>query len=152
MQLTKPRTPCIRWLSLGQRTRRLLSTRPINGLSAVQGSSEPPLDTRTLSRYFTEELLTKRAYRLALQCPRECPRPHGGPISRNLGINNDDHGYLSWDFAELDSNVAALAKGLVGLGVKKGDRVAVVMGNCRFVSFADSLNATEPQGLMRRAV
>lgn len=137
MQLAKLRTGPARRLSAGQRILRQLSTRPTNGLSAVQGPSEPPLDTRTLPRYFAEEILEKRADRPALQCPRERPRPHGGPVSRNLGLADDSHGYLAWDFKEFDNNVAALARGLVGLGVKKGDRVAVVMGNNRCVSSHD---------------
>lgn len=42
-----------------------------------------------------------------------------------------ERGYLAWDYEEFDRNVMALARGLVGLGVKKGDRVGVVMGNNR---------------------
>jgi non-ribosomal peptide synthetase component E (peptide arylation enzyme) len=43
-------------------------------------------------------------------------------------------GHLAWDFSEFDRHISALARGLVGLGVKKGDRVGVVMGNTRYLS------------------
>jgi acyl-CoA synthetase (AMP-forming)/AMP-acid ligase II len=43
-------------------------------------------------------------------------------------------GKLAWDFEELDRHVHALSAGLLDMGVKKGDRVAVIMGNCRFVA------------------
>jgi long-subunit acyl-CoA synthetase (AMP-forming) len=41
--------------------------------------------------------------------------------------------HLAWDFNEFDSHISALARGLVGLGVNKGDRVGVIMGNTRYV-------------------
>lgn len=53
-----------------------------------------------------------------------------------MGIDAGRNGYLAWDFAEFDDNVAALARGLVGLRVKKNDRVAVVMGNLRCVGYS----------------
>ncbi|KAG6865443.1 hypothetical protein C0991_002519 [Blastosporella zonata] len=37
--------------------------------------------------------------------------------------------HLAWDFAEFDRHINALARGLLGMGVRKGDRVGVVMGN-----------------------
>ncbi|ETW75925.1 hypothetical protein HETIRDRAFT_436850 [Heterobasidion irregulare TC 32-1] len=94
-------------------------------LSAVEGAQEPPLDQRTLPEFFTNEILANHRARPALICSHELPRPHGGPLSRNLGVE----GHLAWDFDEFDMNISALARGLVGLGVKKGDRVAIVMGN-----------------------
>lgn len=41
--------------------------------------------------------------------------------------------HLAWDYVELDGHVQALARGLLDLGVKKGDRVGVLMGNNRCV-------------------
>jgi hypothetical protein len=97
-------------------------------LSAVEGARDPPLDTRTLPEYFSAEVLSRKTDHPALICRQERPRAHGGPLSRNMGVE----GHLAWDFSEFDSHIRALARGLVGLGVKKGDRVGVVMGNTRY--------------------
>ncbi|KAG8216445.1 hypothetical protein J3R82DRAFT_6551 [Butyriboletus roseoflavus] len=104
---------------------RPLQTRRPLSLSSVEGSKYPPLEHRTLSVYFRDEILTKHAERPALVCRQERPRAHGGPPSPNMGIDR----HLAWDFEEFDRHIQALARGLVSLGVKKGDRVAVVMGN-----------------------
>ncbi|KAI0691011.1 hypothetical protein BC835DRAFT_1407357 [Cytidiella melzeri] len=55
----------------------------------------------------------------------EQPRAHGGPRSHNLGVES----HLAWRFGEMNVQVNALARDLVGLGVRKGDRVGVIMGN-----------------------
>ncbi|KAI0305314.1 acetyl-CoA synthetase-like protein [Multifurca ochricompacta] len=101
------------------RLRRLIA------LSAVEGVRDPPLDNRTLPDYFSSVILSQKPERPALICPQERPRAHGGPLTRNMGVE----GHLAWDFREFDSHISALARGLVGLGVKKGDRIGVVMGN-----------------------
>ena len=62
-------------------------------------------------------------------CRKEKPRSHGGPLPRSLGSPSR----LAWDFEEFDRHINALARGLLGMGVKKGDRVGVIMGNTRFV-------------------
>ncbi|KAI9065584.1 acyl-CoA synthetase [Trametes sanguinea] len=94
-------------------------------LSAVEGPIEPPLVSKTLPAYFRDEILEKHGARPALIARQEAPRPHGGPLSRNLG----DAKHLAWDFVEFDRHIEALARGLLDLGVKKGDRVGVIMGN-----------------------
>ncbi|KAK2461010.1 hypothetical protein APHAL10511_006951 [Amanita phalloides] len=94
-------------------------------LSAVQGPINPPLDLRTLPEYFHSAILESNAERPALICRAEKPRGHGGPPSRNMGVGR----HLAWDFDELDRHIASLARGLVRMGVKKGDRVGVIMGN-----------------------
>ncbi|KAH9077898.1 acetyl-CoA synthetase-like protein [Lactarius deliciosus] len=63
--------------------------------------------------------------RPALICLQERPRAHGGPLPSSKG----GEGHLAWDFNEFDNHINALARGLIGLGVKKGDRVGVIMGN-----------------------
>ncbi|KAJ6590598.1 hypothetical protein DFH09DRAFT_1026692 [Mycena vulgaris] len=93
--------------------------------SAVQGALEPPLASVTLPEYFHAEILQKHSSRPALICRSESARAHGGPPSRNLGITS----HLAWDFEEFDSQINALARGLLGMGVKRGDRVGVLMGN-----------------------
>jgi long-subunit acyl-CoA synthetase (AMP-forming) len=50
-------------------------------------------------------------------------------LSKNMGVER----HLAWDFDEFDTHIRALARGLVGLGVNKGDRVGVIMGNTRYV-------------------
>ncbi|OSD08747.1 acyl-CoA synthetase [Trametes coccinea BRFM310] len=94
-------------------------------LSAVDGPTEPPLVSKTLPAYFQDDILEKHGARPALVARQEAPRPHGGPLSHNLG----DAKHLAWDFAEFDRHIEALARGLLDLGVKKGDRVGVIMGN-----------------------
>jgi len=94
-------------------------------LSAVEGASDPPLDNRTLPEYFSSQILSRTFHHPALICRQEHPRAHGGPLSRNMGVDR----HLAWDFSEFDRHIKALARGLVALGVKKGDRVGVVMGN-----------------------
>lgn len=44
---------------------------------------------------------------------------------RNLGVER----HLAWDFEEFGRHVDAVARGLIGMGVGKGDRVGVIMGN-----------------------
>lgn len=96
-------------------------------LSFVDGPKHPPLERRTLSVYFRDEILAKHAERPALVCKQERPGAHGGPLSPNMGVRT----HLAWDFQEFDRHIHALARGLVSLGVQRGDRVAVVMGNNR---------------------
>ncbi|KAI0630805.1 acyl-CoA synthetase [Trametes polyzona] len=94
-------------------------------LSKIEGPHEPPLISKTLPAYFRDDILRVHGARPALIARQEPPRPHGGPRSRNLG----DARHLAWDFVEFDRNIQALALGLLKLGVKKGDRVGVIMGN-----------------------
>ncbi|CAL1708944.1 unnamed protein product [Somion occarium] len=94
-------------------------------ISAISGPKEPPLVNSTLSNYFAQDILARHSTNPALICRSELPRAHGGPTSRNLGVSR----HLAWDFEEFDRHIEALARGLLDLGVKKGDRVGVVMGN-----------------------
>jgi acyl-CoA synthetase (AMP-forming)/AMP-acid ligase II len=94
-------------------------------LSSVEGLLHPPLVNSTLSEYFAHEILEKQSTRPALICRNELPRSHGGPPSHNLGVRT----HLAWDFEEFDGHIRACARGLLNLGVKKGDRVGVIMGN-----------------------
>ena len=95
-------------------------------LSIVKGDTQPPLDYRPLGHYF-KDIIQSRLDKTALVCPKELPRPHGGPASDNMGIET----HLKWNYAEFDRHIQALARGLIDMGVQKGDRVAVVMGNNR---------------------
>ncbi|KAJ7755376.1 hypothetical protein DFH07DRAFT_822092 [Mycena maculata] len=93
--------------------------------SSVEGALEPPLHLTTLSQYFRAEMLQKHSSRPALICRNEFPRAHGGPVSRNLGRTS----HLAWDYDEFSRHIDALARGLLRMGVRKGDRVGVLMGN-----------------------
>jgi hypothetical protein len=123
------RVPASRFSSLLPTSLRYPCFRRQIALSAVEGAREPLLDNRTLPGYFSAEVLSQRPNHLALICRQERPRAHGGPLSRNMGAE----GHLAWDFNEFDSHIRALARGLVGLSVNKGDRVGVIMGNTRYV-------------------
>jgi hypothetical protein len=89
--------------------------------------SEPPLEERTLPSYFHDHLLPSFSDRPALVCKGEPARPFSGPARSAQGK------HLHWTFQDLDEHVVALAKGLLGAGVGKGDRVGVIMGNNRYV-------------------
>lgn len=118
-------------IQLRSSTHRTVHAKRFLALSAVQGPQHPPLETRTLSEYFKSAILRKHAEQPALICRSERPRAHNGPPSRNRrGLTS----HLAWDFGEFDRHIDALARGLVGLGVRKGDRVGVVMGNNRCVN------------------
>ncbi|KAI0827140.1 acyl-CoA synthetase [Trametes gibbosa] len=93
-------------------------------LSSVSGPHTPPLVSKTLPAFFREDVLARHGARPALVAPHERARPFGGP-----GESGDGQRHLVWDFAALDAHVQALARGLVALGVRKGDRVGVIMGN-----------------------
>ncbi|TFY59061.1 hypothetical protein EVJ58_g6018 [Rhodofomes roseus] len=94
-------------------------------LSAVEGPTHPPLVRQTFPEYFATEILAKHASRPALISRSEPPRPHGGPFPQNQLVES----HLAWDFGEFDAHIQALARGLLDMGVQKGDRVGVVMGN-----------------------
>ncbi|KAJ3567841.1 hypothetical protein NP233_g6099 [Leucocoprinus birnbaumii] len=93
--------------------------------SSVSGPTSPPLSPKTLPQYFAEDVLAPHASRPALICRKESVRGHAGPPARNF----KDVPYLAWDFEEFDRHIRALARGLLSMGVNKGDRVGVIMGN-----------------------
>ncbi|KZP15938.1 acetyl-CoA synthetase-like protein [Athelia psychrophila] len=94
-------------------------------LSSVEGPSHPPLINSTLGTYFAENVIEKHPHRPALICRGERPGSNGGPQSRNLGLSS----HLAWDFAEFDTNITAVTRGLLRMGVKKGDRVGAIIPN-----------------------
>lgn len=99
--------------------------------SYVEGPLQPPLETLTLGDYFNSAVLRAFPTRPALICKSERPRTHHGPPSRNMEITT----HLAWDFAEFGRHIDSLAWGLLGLGVRKGDRVGVIMGNNRLLFY-----------------
>ncbi|PBK94725.1 acetyl-CoA synthetase-like protein [Armillaria gallica] len=94
-------------------------------MSAVEGSRHPPLCHKTLPDYFASEILQKHATKPALICRNEHARSLGGPRLANLGVES----HLAWDFADFETCISAAARGLLAMGIQKGDRVGVLMGN-----------------------
>lgn len=102
-------------------------------LSSVRGSTFPPLIESTLPAYYEDVLLSKYASRPALICLQERPRAHGGlSNSSRADFNLGRSDCLAWDYFELHEHVKATARGLIGIGVNKGDRIGVLMGNNRY--------------------
>lgn len=95
--------------------------------SAVFGPLDPPLSYKTLPQFFETEIVKNHGERPALICRKEVLGSHGGASSRNLGVST----HLAWDFHEFHGHINALARGLLVMGVQKGDRVGVIMGNNR---------------------
>ncbi|KAF8678896.1 AMP-binding enzyme C-terminal domain [Rhizoctonia solani] len=85
------------------------STRP-GTHSIVSGPLDPPLSELTMPDFYRTQILPNHASRPAL-------------ISRHE--NN-----VRWNFAEFDVRIERMARGLLVAGVKPGDRVAAIMGNC----------------------
>lgn len=102
--------------------------------ASVEGPRSPPLTAHTLPSFWREEILAKYPSRPALIACHEKPGAHGGGLSRNLA----GKACLAWDFEEFSRHVDAFARGLMQMGVKKGERVAVIMGNDRFVQYKSS--------------
>jgi long-subunit acyl-CoA synthetase (AMP-forming) len=73
-------------------------------------------------------VLAEHAPRPALICREEKLGAHGGPQIKNAAGTS----HLAWNFEEFNTNINATARGLLTMGVKPGDRVAVIMGNNRY--------------------
>ncbi|TVY50817.1 putative crotonobetaine/carnitine-CoA ligase [Lachnellula cervina] len=84
--------------------------RPLLTGSYAEGPTEPPLLTQTIPQHFSS-VVSEYGDRTAV-------------ISRSQG----EGGRLT--YRELDEKSNVLARGLQERGVKKGDRVAVSLGNC----------------------
>lgn len=93
--------------------------------SYTEGPDTPPLLHQTLPGYFDSVLLPNYADFSALISRHESVATIPGPLQQTSSS------YVSWTFQELDERVAALSKGLSKMGIGKGDRVAVIMGNSR---------------------
>ncbi|EKM61742.1 uncharacterized protein PHACADRAFT_169179 [Phanerochaete carnosa HHB-10118-sp] len=91
--------------------------------SYVEGPTDPPLCHLTLPAYFAQKILPLHADRPALICRAEEPNTFGGSPQKS------NKAYLDWTFREFDDHIAAVARGLLAMGVNKGDRVGVIMGN-----------------------
>lgn len=99
--------------------------------SFIRGPTDVPLLEHTFPQFFERELLPQHSEKTALISIHEPAHVHG---STTQFRQTSSTAHLNWSFEELDRHVASLARGLVKLGVKRGDRVGVVMGNNRYDS------------------
>ncbi|KZW01515.1 acetyl-CoA synthetase-like protein [Exidia glandulosa HHB12029] len=99
-------------------------TRALLTLSRVEGPKYPPLSTKTLPQFFADEILAKNAEQPALVSKHELADVHATPWTQKHVAKD-----LHWDFSEFHAHIEALARGLQDMGIEKGDRVGVVMGN-----------------------
>ncbi|PWN51158.1 acetyl-CoA synthetase-like protein [Violaceomyces palustris] len=95
-------------------------------LSRVSGPTDKPLSTLTLGQFWSE-IVTKFAERPALISRHEPASQHGEASSSSALSSGSDA--VRWSFAEMNQHIRKLIKGLLGIGVRKGDRVGVVMMN-----------------------
>ncbi|TPX10589.1 uncharacterized protein E0L32_008475 [Thyridium curvatum] len=109
------KSACVRWYS-----------RPKNGRSLSEGPLEPPLLPHTIPEHFAS-IVSQFGDRPAVLCRS----PTTGPDSfRDQGLPAPESVETVFTYESLDSVSNALAHSLRSLGVKKGDRVAVSLGNC----------------------
>lgn len=108
-----------KWRASWQNNKSTSQARVYSGLSysISQGPNEPPLLTHTIPGNFAS-IVSKFGDRPAV-ISREAHFPgSGGPVKETV-----------LTYAALDTESSALAHSLRALGVKKGDRVAVSLGN-----------------------
>lgn len=77
-------------------------------LSIVQGASSPPLLALTLGDLLDQQTRLRHGYE-CLVCP-------------SLGTR--------WTYGTLQEESVAVARGLLSLGIKSGDRIGILAGNC----------------------
>lgn len=103
-------------------------TVPLTPLSTVSGPLSPPLITQPLGTFWDSQV-AKYGSSPALVCRHETRNQHSfdSPAGHLAGENEGD--CLRWNYEEMGEAVDALARGLLKMGVKKGDRVGVFLGN-----------------------
>lgn len=84
------------------------SSHESNNLSIVHGELEPPLRDLTLGGLLDEQT--------EIRGESECL------VVAHTGVR--------WTYSDLQQQSRKLAKGLIALGVKKGDRVGILASNC----------------------
>lgn len=88
-------------------------------LSRVSGPTDKPLCELSLGQFW-EEAVAKYSDRPALISKHEPASQHG-----QTGSDSDD--CIRWSYGAMNEHVQSLVAGLLQLGVRKGDRVAVLM-------------------------
>lgn len=101
-------------------TKRLSDSGPV--LSRVSGPTDKPLCELSLGQFW-KETVAKYGDRQALVSKHEPATQHGK-------AGSDSNGCIRWSYGAMDDHIQKLIAGLHELGVRKGDRVAVLMMNC----------------------
>jgi hypothetical protein len=99
---------------------------PTDGLSQVAGPTHPPLLEDTLGGFFNN-LVARHGDRTGLISKHEPPDPYGTKSPTSVGLGSD---CLRWSFHQFNEHVDQLARGMLEMGIRKGDRVGVFMLNC----------------------
>ncbi|AEO65654.1 uncharacterized protein THITE_2112827 [Thermothielavioides terrestris NRRL 8126] len=110
----------------GRRTVRTVRAASTLSRSIVEGPAEPPLLPHTIPEHFAS-VVSQFGDRPAVICRSPTTTPDALPNLPADGIPTALETALSYEKLDLASN--ALAHSLRSLGVKKGDRVAVSLGN-----------------------
>lgn len=100
-------------------------------LSRVSGPTDTVLSTQTLGQLWST-LVQDHADRPALIVRHEPSNQHdvkatGSCSSSNSSANSEE--CIRWTYAQMDDHIRQLVAGMRKLGIKKGDRVAVLMMN-----------------------
>jgi fatty-acyl-CoA synthase len=103
---------------------RPLTSKP-HLVSSVAGPTSTPLEERTLGDFWNAQV---KAYpnSPALVSRHEAPDTHS---LEYLGGELAGEECLRWSYQQLDREVDSLARGLLKMGVKKGDRVGAYLSN-----------------------
>ena len=91
-------------------------------LSRVSGPTDKPLCELSLGQFW-EEAVAKYGDRPALVSKHE-------PASQHGRAGSDSTDCIRWSYGAMNEHVQSLVAGLHQLGIRKGDRVAVLMMNC----------------------
>lgn len=100
-------------------------TKPVNNISSVFGPTTPPLDERTLGEFWND-LIASYPTSPALVCRHENRDIHSTEYRGGIWKEED---CLRYNFREMGEKVDQLARGMMSLGFKKGDRVGAYLGN-----------------------
>lgn len=98
-------------------------------LSHTEGPTSPPLAQHTLPAYFDKVILPAYSDCSALISRHERASSVPGPRQQSSSSS------LRWTFEEFDVRIAAASRGLIKIGLAKGDRLAVIVGNSRYVQY-----------------
>lgn len=99
---------------------------PVGGVSWVSGPVSSPLREETLADYLFDKIIRDFPTAPALVVRQESPEHHS---LQYAGEALTDLHCLRWSYEELGTNVDALSRGLLQMGIRKGDRVGAFLGS-----------------------
>jgi len=94
-------------------------------LSRVSGPTDKPLSNQSLGECW-DSLVNKYSNNQALIVRHEPNNQHSNNLNRKTGVAKDD-ACIRWSFTDMDDHIQRISKGLIDLGVQRGDVVAVLM-------------------------